>query len=378
MYHLLLVVDYYPPHRWGAENVYQHIVDGLLQQGYRISILTMHFSPDLKRVEKQWKLTIYRTGKTRRWFLRSAVRKGIRILKQQKIDFIHTATYGWAIPAWILAKLFCKPIVITVHEVFWRLWRLYKGYRWSLPYQRFEKSIFLLPFDKYHCVSRYTMNSIRMLYGIPDNKLEVIYNGNDTMLWDPDSISPWEIKQFKKQHHITSDFVGIYYGHAGKSKGLDYLISVLVPLLETYPNMQFICNIIHSKSSADTLNRLKKLRTTHGLEDRLLLFEGVSQDVLRVLVASCDFVVAPSLAEGFWSVHLEASTMKKILITTTVSAIPEVVYGKVKFIDAGNSQAILQAVGEIQAGEYDILPKKHFDWNFSIKKLEQLYTRMLS
>ena len=62
------------------------------------------------------------------------------------------------------------------------------------------------------------------------------------------------------------------------------------------------------------------------------MFNGFEKDQLRRLIASSDMIVAPSLSEGFGSVHTEAAAMKKPLLTTYVASLPEVVRGNVKFI----------------------------------------------
>ncbi len=397
MKHLLFILDYYPPHRWGAENVYQHIIEGLLAKGYKVSLITTKFSPELKKVEhhKDYKdFTLYRTGTNRKNFLFSAIKTGIQLFRQRKlddIDGIHTATYGGAIPAWILAKIFRKKILLTVHEIFGKLWEIYKWYWWSLPYQRFEKLLFTLPFDAYHCVSRYTMNCLRIVYWISDRKIHMIYNGIDNDFWDPKTLDKKKLAYFKQQHAIaissnttsskmnncTTNLVGLYYGHAGKSKGLDYLIDAIIPILKQNPHIQFIFNIIASQNSQTAIKKLQAIQKEYHRENRLLVFDGFPIDELKLLVASSDFIIAPSLAEGFGSVHSEASQMWKILITTSVAAIPEVVYWKIKFITPCNSNAIVQAVAEIQKENYEILPKKYFDWKNTIKILQSLYTTLL-
>ena len=78
--------------------------------------------------------------------------------------------------------------------------------------------IFWFPYDLYHCVSYYTMNSLRLTYKIPDKKITMIHNGVDTNFRNPDEVSPLDIKTWKTDYGRSNKFVITYYGHAGKSK----------------------------------------------------------------------------------------------------------------------------------------------------------------
>ena len=70
----------------------------------------------------------------------------------------------------------------------------------------------------YHCVSQYTMNSVRLVYGIPDKKIVMIHNGVDTNFRNPEEVSPFDIKTRKNAYGRSNRFIITYYGHAGKSK----------------------------------------------------------------------------------------------------------------------------------------------------------------
>lgn len=52
---------------------------------------------------------------------------------------------------------------------------------------------------------------------------------------------------------------------------------------------------------------------------------GLPKEELRALVANVQVVVAPSLSEGFGSVHTETLAIGTPLITTRVASLPEVV-----------------------------------------------------
>ena len=49
--HVLFLLDYYAPHQGGVENVFEHVIEGLLQQGYTITLITSRFDPQLAKQE---------------------------------------------------------------------------------------------------------------------------------------------------------------------------------------------------------------------------------------------------------------------------------------------------------------------------------------
>ena len=130
-----------------------------MKKWYTITILTSRFDPQLASFEEKENLTIYRVGTGRFSFLFAGFWKGLQLLRKfPKIKKIHASTYGSAIQSSLLWLLTHKRVILTVHEVFGRLWFLYKWFWKGLPYFLFEHLLFLFHYDVYHCVSRYTMN----------------------------------------------------------------------------------------------------------------------------------------------------------------------------------------------------------------------------
>lgn len=385
MKHILFVLDYYLPHRGGIENVFENLITRLLKKWYKISVLTSRFDPNLPSVEQASHLTIYRTGWGRLSFLFCAIKKWIWILRSRKIDVIHASTYGWAIPGSVLGFLFKKKVVLTVHEVFGKLRNLYKWkFGWWL-YRMFEKSIFCFPYDIYHCVSRYTMNCLRVCYWIDDAKLKMIYNGVNYDFWNPEKVSKEEVVSLKKHYWRENKFVVLYYGHAGKSKWIDCLIDALPWILALDQKIVVVFNIIESKRTEEMRRRITSpLTPLHFIErgtsnpsSRVQIFDGFEKEELRRLVASVDCVVAPSLSEGFGSVHTEVCAMWKPLITTDVASIPEVVWWNVKFVSPGNTEEIVQGVKEKitspLAPLHFIERGIKFSWEKMVEEIEKLY-----
>lgn len=364
---ILFVLDYFTPHRWWVENVFENIIQRLEKKWYKIFILTSRFDSNLKEKDSYWNITIYRVWKNRRSFILKSVRVWKKILKENNIDVIHGSTYGWAIPASILGRKFKKKVILTVHEIFGKLWYKYKWIiRW-LFYKLFEKIIFKYKYDVYHCVSHNTQAELVHEYKIPMEKINVIHNWVDYKFWDPNEVKDYEIRSFRTRENRWDKFVFLYFGHAGKSKWIDYLVKAL-PELVKLDNVKFVFNIIDSKRSSKILRKINKY-----VWEKVQIFNWMSKDDLRVMVASCNCVIAPSISEWFWSVHTESVAMWKILITSKVSAIPEVVSWKVRFIKPGDSNEIVQAVKDVIEWKYKIIPTKTFNWDKSVKEIEELY-----
>lgn len=371
--HILFVLDYYLPHKGWSETVFEAVISRLLAKGYMISILTSRFDPALPSEEKKENFHIYRVGKWRVSFMFRALIKGINIFRHHKdISLIHTSTYGGAIPASLLGKIFRKRVILTVHEIFGKLRNFYKG-RWiGWFYRFFERAIFWFPYSIYHCVSSYTMNSLRVVYGIADKKIRMIHNGVDTNFWNSDEVTSFDSKTRKNDHGRNNRFVIAYYGHAGKSKGLDYLVRALPELVIVDPQLLFVFNLIDSKRTEYIKEKIRK----YHLGSSVQIFNGLEKNDLRTFVASADLIVAPSISEGFGSVHTEAAAMKKSLLTTYIASIPEVVWGNIKFIAPASKREIIQAILEreqrMDNPDY-FIPSKDFSRNSTVKELIKLY-----
>jgi len=228
-------------------------------------------------------------------------------------------------------------------------------------------------------VSQYTMNALRMVYGIPDKKITMIHNGVDTNFRNPEEVSQFDIKTWKNQYGWSNRFVITYYGHAGKSKWLDYLVRALPELVMVDAKLLFIFNLIDSKRTQYVKEQIRKYHLWPAWpagRSSVQIFDGLEKNDLRTMIASSDMIVAPSLSEGFGSVHTESVAMEKPLLTTHIASIPEVVRGNVKFIAPASRREIIQAILErdqrIGDSEY-MIPTKQFSRNTTVKEIIKLY-----
>ena len=375
---ILYLLDYYIPHAWGVETVFEQIISRSVEKGYQVIVLTSRYDQNLKKLEKEDNLKIIRTGKWRKSFIRSGFWTGRELLKREKIDFIHTSTYWGAIPASLLGMLFKKKVLITVHEIFGQLWKQYKPWRSARIYQVFEWLIFQLPYSIYHCVSLYTLNSLRIAYWIADEKLRLIYNGVDHNFWDRSKVSAAEKNTIREKYQLWSYFSLLYFWHTGISKGIDTLLEAVPELLAQSEDLQLIFNFIPAQRDTEIKTRLFSLleKIPPKAAKRVKVYNGLPKSELRALVSQVDGVIAPSLSEGFWSVHTETLALGTPLITTAISSLPEVTGGKTIMMRPWDKSSLLSAVQKLKKSEYESLPEKFFDREKQYAEIELLYQNM--
>lgn len=374
---ILFLLDYYSPHKWWIENVFEHLINWLLEKWYKITLITSRFQNDLKEYEKIWDLTIYRVWKWRKWFFFKWFVKACEVLRRNKnIKIIHSSSYTSTIPDSILAKIFHKKSVATIHEIFGKLWKELKPRYSRWIFELFEWLMIKFPHDIYHCVSLYTLNSLRIKWWISDKKLHLIYNGVDNDFWDMGKVKKSEIDEWKNKYWRNDSYLISYYWHAGKTKWIDLLVEAIPQILKENPDSKLLFNIIPSKRSDFIVERINSISKQLNAKDRIQIFRWFSKENLRIFVACADVIIAPSLAEWFGSVHSEACAMWKNLITSNLAAIPEVVSGNVILISPPSSKWICESIKKIRKWNFEKINEKFFNWKNTINKISLLYTSL--
>ena len=376
---ILFLLDYYSPHKWWIENVFEHLINWLLERWYKITLITSRFQNELKSYEKAWNLTIYRIWKWRKWFFFEWFVKACEVLRKNKnIKIIHSSSYTSAIPASILSKLFHKKSVVTIHEIFGKLWKELKPRYSRWIFELFERLMIKFPHDIYHCVSLYTLNSLRIKWWISDKKLHLIYNGVDNDFWDMKKVKKSDIDEWKNKYWWNDSYLISYYGHAWKTKWIDLLVEAIPQILKENPDSKLLFNIIPSKRSEFIIEQINSISKHLKAEDRIQIFRWFSKEDLRIFVACADVIIAPSLAEGFGSVHSEACAMWKNLITSNLAAIPEVVSGNVILMSPPTSRWICNSIKIIREWNFDCISWKKFSREKMINKIKNIYNFYLT
>jgi glycosyltransferase involved in cell wall biosynthesis len=365
---ILFIIDYFKPKIGWLETMFDNVISILLKRWYKVKIITINFDKRIKNYEKDWNLEIFRIWTNRINFIFLAFIKWLSLIKD--IDIIHTTTYASMLPSIFLKYWFKITTVATVHEVFWALWYKYKWWRW-LFYIMFEKLIFLFKLDKYMCVSNYTKNSLRLLYGISDNKLITIYNWINKNIRNYKNVDQEKLSNFIKKFNLDQTYIWLYYGHTWKSKWLDTYIYSISKILKIIPNFKAIIAI----PEWDRNDTIKKIIVNNNLQKNVLICDNFKTNEIIELIYISNVVIVPSISDGFWLVAAEVSNLWKELIVTNIWSLPEVVSGKINFIEPDNEIEIVQAFKKFKYNEYKIIPEKIFNWTETVNLIEKVYKK---
>ncbi len=252
-----------------------------------------------------------------------------RVLKD-KLDLFHTAYYP--VPR---LKI---PTVLTVHDVrFIHMPETYHRARYL-----FLKVVVPLSFSR-ACriitVSKNTKNDLIKHFKVPDEKIDIAYNpvharfkqiANDSIL----SVA-------RTKFRLPAKFI-LYVGHLEPRKNLTRLIQAYEILLKEYDyKLVIVGKPDWFYSSLFDRVRNKKLESN-------ILFTGyVQDDDLPALYNLASVVAFPSLHEGFGLPVLEAMSCGTPVVTSNVSALPELAGDAAVLVNPYNVESIADGIMKI-------------------------------
>lgn len=227
-------------------------------------------------------------------------------------------------PATVATKLAGKKIVLVRHQAD----RLKITTRWLLSNH----------VNGIVAVSRFIRDGM-VAYGIPSEKVQVIYNAVDfsefTYLYS-------EREQVRKEFGFAADDVVIgFVGAMTEGKGIFELLRAFYLLASRHSRLR----LLYVGEGPDMADLMKEAKVLEGR----VVFAGHRRDVVRLYAAMDMFVLPSTCREAFGLVLIEAMSMGKPVIATSVGGIPEIIeHGENGLmVPPGDSSALARAIGEL-------------------------------
>lgn len=372
---ILFVLEYFSPHIGGAETLFEQLVQTLVQKGHKVTVLTTRL-PGTQAAEKKNGLQILGIKTPpfarRYWFTLLAIPRAINLAREH--DIIHTTTYNAALPAWLAAKITGKKIILHVLEVFGRQWFALgeKNLFLSLGFYFYEKLLFILPFNYYIAISQYTKNNLKNFFSINSKKISVVYPQIDKALWNPQK---YNREEFRKKLGLKNEFVYLYFGRPGITKGVEYLIRAVSLVKKKIPRSKLV--LILALEPKNRFVWIKRMIKSFNLQNDVILMSSVSKEVLPGFVKAADCVIIPSLSEGFGLSALEAASMGVPVVATKVGALPKVIFGRYLFIKPKDVISLAEGIIAVNKGKLETRRTKVWETKEQIFKYLNIYEELL-
>jgi len=290
----------------GAERMILKLALGLSPDRYDVQVICLRpQTPFLDEFRSQGvKVTVL--GMKRYFEIRPLVRL-YRILRDQRIDLLHTHLYRDAVYGRILARLAGVRGVVST---------LQNSYVWRSRPQLFLDGLTSIFADRVTAVSEAVKKFAIEREHIPAAKLVTIYNAIDH---ERSRVSPEARERIRRELGISPGRIAVgSMGALTGQKGFEYLLDAVPAVIRVHPDVRFFIG-----GEGDLENELLRKRDLLGLGEKVV-FLGFRSDVPELLSAF-DIFVLPSLYEGLSVALIEAMAAGRPIVTTDVAENREVI-----------------------------------------------------
>ena len=358
---ILLLFDYYHPYVGGAEIVNRAVAEHLARH-HSVTVVSNGFAGSGPARQIINGVDVYRPLRSPR-LLHSLSAFCAAGMHAQKADVILCATYASGLAGRWLSFFYKKPAVLLVHEVLDEHWSMFS----PVPrlHRFYERLVVTRPFDRYIAVSDFTRRKLTGC-GIPAERIAVIYNGVDNELFSPRPVNT----ELRRRLAGDADFVYLFYGRPGGSKGLPFLLQALPAVVQALPRSRAV--LLLSPEPAGEYSAAQEMIKRLSLEAHVTVHPPVPRQELPDYINCADVVVVPSLSEGFGFTVAETCALGKAIVATDTGSIPEVVSGRAILVHKADSGALARGIMDAFHGRWRQLPEKRFSWSDSLPRYESV------
>ena len=356
----------------GAERVVANTVALVDRRRYRPTVCTLLPRGSLEAEIEKYGVRVVSLGARSKLDL-TIIPKLFRLLKQEKIDILHSFLFHANIVGRIVGRLAGVPIMLSSERII-----EIEGKN-RLLLNRLTAPLA----DKIIVVSDAVKEFAIRKIGISPSKLVTIYNGVDLSKYSEKAAAPGvEARKRALDIDLSHRVVGTV-GNLEARKGYEYLLQA-ASLVLTENRERGITFLLVGEGSQRV--KLENLAKDLGISSSVI-FAGYRDDIPQVLSAMDVFVLA-SIYEGLPNALLEAMAMGKPVVATRVAGIPDVVAdGEMGIlVHRRNPHALASAirtllVDEERAQEMGYMGRKRVEDAFTVEtmvaKTEELYEELI-
>ncbi|MFT4767078.1 MAG: glycosyltransferase involved in cell wall biosynthesis [Glaciecola sp.] len=180
-------------------------------------------------------------------------------------------------------------------------------------------------------VSEQSRQDIAADFGLPPDKIDLVYNGIDTAVFRP----------HKEIHRRPYRLMATASADA-PLKGLRYLLKAYASLLDRYPDLELLV-VGRPQPGGKTEQLLDRLQ----IRERVQFVAGISTGEMVRHYAEATLAVIPSIYEGFGLPAGEAMACGVPVVSTDGGALPEIVADAGVIVPTADADALATAIANL-------------------------------
>lgn len=287
-------------------------------------------------------------------------------------DIVHCHTWYTFMAGFLAKMLYDIPLVVTIHSLEplrpWKKEQLGNGYHLSTWMEKTGVEAA----DRIIAVSNDSKKDIMKCYNVPEDKIEVIYNGIDL-----NQYKKTDSNIARKKYGIDGRYI-LFVGRISRQKGIIHLIDAVKYLPQDV-------KVVLCASTPDTEEIKMEMEEKVKLYPNIIWIDKmVTKEEIIELYSNAEVFVCPSIYEPFGIINLEAMACNTPVVASATGGIKEVVVdGETGFlVEPGNPEDLAEHIKKLLddrelAATFGANGRKRveemFSWESIAKKTYDMY-----
>lgn len=268
-------------------------------------------------------------GAARRWQYGQAIWRLARLLRREGVSILHAHCFDPTLVGLLAARIARVPFVFTRHHTNHNV-RL--GKRWHTRVDAWCGR----HADMVIAASEATKRIMTDVEGVPDSRIETVYYGIDPL---PEPCVE-SVHRLRRDLALGDRPVCLVLARLHEEKG-HYVLFDSLARLESKDGAPLTLLVGDGPHREQMQAEVRRRRL-----ENVVRFLGHRSDIPQ-LISLSSVIVLPSLAESFPFALLEAMSLGKALVASTVGGIPELVGDAGVLVPPGDPRALAEAIRQV-------------------------------
>jgi glycosyltransferase involved in cell wall biosynthesis len=276
----------------------------------------------------------------------------VQLALRENFDVVHAHDWMTYSAGIAVAAVTGKPLVVHVHSTeFDRSGEHVNQFIYDIERRGMHAA------NKVITVSHLTRNIVIGRYGVPGDKVEVVYNGVERNGAGPAAAEVQEVG-IEKDEKIV-----LFLGRITMQKGPEYFLTAAKRVLEKIEKVKFVM-----AGSGDMMRRTIEMAAQLGIGNKVLFTGFLRGEDVEKVFKMADLYVMPSVSEPFGIAPLEALNNDVPVIISKQSGVAEVLTHVLKVDFWDTEEMANKIVAVLKYPPLQLTLREH--GNFEVRKLQ--------